>query len=243
MPWSRTLAFFAVGLAGCWDLSGYSLVPDAGSALDAADANSADMDGTDGPADASCDPTSSMGGGCGSSLACYLDGDSAACAAPSGSTVAQGLCGNTTNCIPGYACVDHIGQVGACARVCHLGTACGAGLTCRSLVGSGPAGTFGVCVDCDPTDLSGGGCAGGSACVPYALTDDPAGALCMHSESAAPGAICGYSYSCTPGYSCVAPAGQAGTCQRVCRLSGSACTGGLTCRPIGSNTVYGACQP
>lgn len=109
---------------------------DAGGAIDAG--------GTGLP----CDPTSTIGGGCGEGQGCVLVIGAGTTMCSPASYARQGMQCPERRCAPGFQCVRplHV-DVGQCKRICRLSDDCSALDVLSSCVEAQPYGfeTFGVC--------------------------------------------------------------------------------------------------
>jgi hypothetical protein len=257
----------AIAAAGCASARGAG----GGDGGGGSDAGSNGVDASmapDGAADANtcamqpCSLTPQCG--CGSGMACYLDGTSTStttvtvCNA-AGAGTETSTCTGSSGCAPGYDCFG-----GRCLRWCATDTDCpGAGGLCIVHIIDGNQnnipGAITCTTDCDPTSSAPTACPATWACHIYQdtttmalLTDcDPApasgggkGALCdtNGNRDCAPGLDC---IALTQGgtttneclQSCVCPGGNcaAGTC-----TLGGSCNGFQTPAVIGG-TTYGTC--
>lgn len=158
-------------------------------------------------------------------------------------------CANIGDCVAGAHCVPFGLMDSQCLGYCRAQADCarfGLGSQCMQITVVAPVPPLGVCsFPCDP--LNGTSCPGATACYLDSRTALESGSAvaytyCHPGGTGTEGTGCAGMNDCAAGLMC-----RAGTCRRVCQMSGPPCVSG-TCTTLAppaliGTTEYGTCEP
>lgn len=166
--------------------------------------------------------------GCGAGLACVSSAGVRTCAAPG--TAGDGeLCTTSADCAAGLNCSKFGARAppGICIEYCTTAADCTGGGSCTQMLPPEPM--LGLCsFSCDPVAQT--GCPGGTACYLFAVLSVPdaipsLASSCTTPSGLAEGAACTRPRDCAPGLTCV-PVGAETVCVPQCVVGGAPCLSG-----------------